>query len=223
MEGRCVASCRVQVKPLHQVRLSSPSRSRRAPSRLAVRAQGHLMQQAPAQGGPTTQLMFSSFLIAFWQVKILFQFPREPLAPLWAAQFCRAKYCYCNCIVACWDVLQVALRVRREGSDYIVEACVPQSELPAGSTKDHCSVKTGSGAADRLVENAPICVSSACSAGDGCRILLYGACVSIHCADYPQAPTPWMLHKNTMHIAKASLTLNVARDTGAHAQCMDPS
>jgi hypothetical protein len=41
-------------------------------------------------------LMFSSFLIAFWQVKVLFRFPNEPLAPLWVARLCRAKYCNCR-------------------------------------------------------------------------------------------------------------------------------
>jgi hypothetical protein len=48
-----------------------------------------------------------------------------------------------------WHVLQVALRVRREGSDYIVEACVPRPAAATDSTTHHCSVKTGSGAPDR--------------------------------------------------------------------------
>jgi hypothetical protein len=39
-----------------------------------------------------TMLMFSNFLIAFWRVKVLFQVPHEPLAPLWVARLCRAKY-----------------------------------------------------------------------------------------------------------------------------------
>jgi hypothetical protein len=43
---------------------------------------------------------------------------------------------------------QVALRVRREGSDYIVEACVPRSAMTADATQP-CSVKVGSGAPDR--------------------------------------------------------------------------
>jgi hypothetical protein len=30
-------------------------------------------------------------------VKGLFQVPHEPLAPLWVARLCRAKYCNCNC------------------------------------------------------------------------------------------------------------------------------
>jgi hypothetical protein len=42
-------------------------------------------------------MVFLSFLIAFWQVMALFRFPHEPLAPLWVARLCRAKYCNCNC------------------------------------------------------------------------------------------------------------------------------
>ena len=44
-----------------------------------------------------TTLMFSNFLTAFWRVKVLFQVPHEPLAPLWVARLCHAKYCNCNC------------------------------------------------------------------------------------------------------------------------------
>jgi hypothetical protein len=43
-------------------------------------------------------LMISNFLIAFWRVKVLFQVPHEPLAPVWVARLCRAKYCNCNCV-----------------------------------------------------------------------------------------------------------------------------
>jgi hypothetical protein len=38
-----------------------------------------------------------NFFIAFWRVKVLFLVPHEPLAPLWVARLCRAKYCNCNC------------------------------------------------------------------------------------------------------------------------------
>jgi hypothetical protein len=52
------------------------------------------------QHNVVTTLMFANFLIAFWRVKVLFQVPHEPLAPLWVARLCRAKYCKCNCMRA---------------------------------------------------------------------------------------------------------------------------
>jgi hypothetical protein len=60
----------------------------------------------------------------------------------------------------------VCLRVRREGSDYIVEACVPHSALPASELAQQqqqqqpCSVKVGSGAIDRCAaprSSVPAC------------------------------------------------------------------
>jgi hypothetical protein len=42
-----------------------------------------------------TTMIFLNFWIAFWRVKGLFQVPHEPLAPLWVARLCRAKYCNC--------------------------------------------------------------------------------------------------------------------------------
>jgi hypothetical protein len=42
-------------------------------------------------------MMFSSFLIVFWRVMVLFRLPHEPLAPLRVTRLCRAKHCNCNC------------------------------------------------------------------------------------------------------------------------------
>ena len=36
-------------------------------------------------------------VLAIVRVKVLFLVPHEPLAPLWVARLCRAKYC--NCIL----------------------------------------------------------------------------------------------------------------------------
>jgi len=58
--------------------------------------------------------------------------------------------------------LQVALRVRREGSDYIVEACVPQDTLTADCTHN-CPVKVGSAAPDRCVVTGPAAGQLCCS------------------------------------------------------------
>jgi regulation of enolase protein 1 (concanavalin A-like superfamily) len=58
---------------------------------------------------------------------------------------------------------QIALRVRRQGSDYTVEACVPRDSLPqqGPDALAACPIKVGSGAPDRCAQQHGVCQNQA--------------------------------------------------------------